>query len=528
MSSNAGPLTIADLLALWRSLTDRSYSDPFIQQAEGRGLEAHTQAFAQHARVSRAIDRSTQTMYLMPYSGQTSEPARYGAPSEVTLHVSRSKRFELGLLLDRGFTVEELATDAGPEGPVLVLTGRRYQFAERLAFAPGVAGPLTVRALAERQGPGYDNPLPNTITEVVQPGAGLTNDLASVTPGTDTHRLLLDAEPDVISPLQVGQYVQITAGANAGQVRQIKGYEAPSLDPPTGGTIQLWPTTLYRLLTATGQLEEGETILQSISGAEGIVLAHTATHLWVARTTPNQLTPGLLAYGEQSTEAVVIEMVEQSAVMSADSLTASWQVLDWVLDLGFSITNPESPSGGRAPMLEEIGAERSIYPQLGETEEAFRKKIFDTADTVSPNALLRTVNRILAPFGGQGCLREVGYPKFKGMFYDGDPDSTDPALAFPYDLDFAVRPQDRWKVFLSYLEMRAFFLMGVPVIQLGDFGAAFDAGATNAYDASPYLAFYDGYPLTTASIYSQVWRDLYRARAGGVGFDLYLETGGCI
>lgn len=109
------------------------------------------------------------------------------------------------------------------------------------------------------------------------------------------------------------------------------------------------------------------------------------------------------------------------------------------------------------------------------------------------------------------------------MFYDGNPASADPEYAFAYDLDFEERPQDRLKVAFSFEEMRAFFLLGVPRLQEGDFGLFYDVGDFNAYDAAPFNAFADGYPYVTAARYRQLWHSVNEIRAGGVGFDLYLE-----
>lgn len=91
-----------------------------------------------------------------------------------------------------------------------------------------------------------------------------------------------------------------------------------------------------------------------------------------------------------------------------------------------------------------------------------------------------------------------------------------------------LRPQDRFKLDLDYTDFRAFFLVGVPKSGLGEVGIPYDEPHPyNAFDASPWLTFSDGFPLTTAVLNRATWQAVDRVRAGGVGFDLYAEDQGC-
>ena len=78
IDSLQGPLTAADLRAIWEGAVDKSYSLPLLRAGEGQGLEVYGQAWAQLARVALAIDRTTQQLYIQPWSGQSSEPASDG------------------------------------------------------------------------------------------------------------------------------------------------------------------------------------------------------------------------------------------------------------------------------------------------------------------------------------------------------------------------------------------------------------------------------------------------------------------
>lgn len=211
-----GPLTQAELQTIWESATDRGFSEPLEQAGEGNGFEVYTQAWAQGARVSQAIDETTQSMYVLPWSGQSGPPASGGALATVSLTITRSKNVSLPLVLIAGTFVDEQIVDWGyPEG-VPVLTGRRYQLTENAVFAPGQLGPITVGAEAERIGTGYNNPQPGTLVVLDQPGTGFNNVDATVRgvnyPGgvvttSALARVFLDAidEVDAFIPQHVGQ-----------------------------------------------------------------------------------------------------------------------------------------------------------------------------------------------------------------------------------------------------------------------------------------------------------------------------------
>ncbi len=202
-------------------------------------------------------------------------------------------------------------------------------------------------------------------------------------------------------------------------------------------------------------------------------------------------------------------------------------MLDWAIDLGIAVTNPSSPIGGLTAVLDAIGKERKILRTFAEGDDAYRERVAAPADVVSPNAIRRAMNRVLMPLGIHGCFREVGRPLFRGFFLDGDPNSSDPAIAFAYDMDFVVRPADRYKLDLDYTEFRAFFVISVPPISSGEFGIAYDAHPLGFFDAAPYNDFLDGYPIDQPIVYQRLWNVISNVVAGGVGFDIVLDGGPC-
>ncbi len=603
-----GPLTQAELQELWESVTDPSYSRPFVELGEGEGFEAYTQFFAQLARVSEAVDTSTQARFITPFSGQTAPPAAGAAKATVTLSLARTRGFERALVLPAGFAVEEEQIDAGELGGVPTLTGRRYLLTQALPFAPGEAGRFDVLAEALAFGPGFNHPRPGTLHAIVQPGTHFENDRATVEPGVSAHRLLVRPEPDVVIPEHVGQILEFTGGANVGQRRRIVGYAPPEVEatPPHGGIALLAPEAIYRLSAVAGSFAVGETIEQPASGATLRFVRQTPT-LLLAERLSGTLLLGPLLVGQLSGALATADAVELSPDLVAEAGTASWRILDWAADLGVTATNEASPAGGLSADLDELAEERGVYRRNGEGDPSIARRGGALADVVSPNALVRAVNRVIASYGGSAILREVGLPGLRGFFFDGDPTSTDPNVAFAFDLDrltvtgvatgvfsdgeivkqdnggvvalgravlsfpvpagvlpqplpdpalaglcrvwgsFApgvpivgqtsgasialpvfsggLKERDRWKVLLDYTEFRAFFLMGFAAFGLGDFGFAFDAGASNAFDAAPWLAFLDGQPLTEANLNRAVWIALNEAKAGGVGFDLVRDAG---
>jgi hypothetical protein len=457
----SGPLSKEELLDLWKTVVDELYAQPLLEEGEGFGLEVHTQGHAQFERVSKAIDVTTQALYIQAWSGQTSPPAGDEAHATVTLSVARTSLTTHPLLLKTGqFIVQEETTDAGDGAAVQVFTGRTYVLTQDLLIGVGDTAPHDVTAQATIVGVGFNNPLPGTIKTPFQPGTEFANDRASVILVGTGARLVVENQPDVVIPQHVGSYVVFTSGANAGQIRLMTGYHPPVPDglSPNGGSVDL----------------------------------------------------------------------DNTVPLLAETFTASWRILDWAGDWGLTVTNTLSPVGGSLDALTALGEERRLPRAPGEPAEAYRERISQIADVVTPNAIIRAVNRVVAPYGAKACLREVGSLKFPGFYFDGDPFSTDPAEAFAWDMDKAARHGvDRWKTWLSFLEFRAFFLVGLPNISIGEFGFAYDAGSYGAYDAAPYNAFYDGYPVGTANLYRQIYQAVDKVHAGGVGFDFYVETGSC-
>ena len=186
----------------------------------------------------------------------------------------------------------------------------------------------------------------------------------------------------------------------------------------------------------------------------------------------------------------------------AETDTAAWQIVDFA-DLTFAVTNPTPTANGRDATLDALGAERGVNRREGEVDDpSYRERVANLPDTISPNAVLRAANRILAPFGRRARLREVGVrPDFPGFFADVDAADYAPTLL---------------RVPLDTIEARGFFLVGLPRLNLGDLGAAFDDDAAD--DGAG-----DGFDPLAAAAYRAIFSAVDAARAGGVGFQLVIE-----
>jgi hypothetical protein len=247
-----------------------------------------------------------------------------------------------------------------------------------------------------------------------------------------------------------------------------------------------------------------------------------------------------IAYGyEYNVPGQVItagaELLEGSITLIDRLVTA-----EFFIDPNLRVRQPGSTSGGRADCLDGLGNDLGIPRLPEESDDAYRVRILETPDTVSPAAIKRGVNKVLAPYSAAVCLREVGGYLFRGFFYDGGASTDavqDPATNFAWDLNAVVRPEDRFKVWLNQFEMRAFMLLGVPSVQqTAPYGMAYDGSSLdanplqNAWDAEADVlsCMFDGERATlNASLYKTIYNIVDAKRAGGVSFDLYLENIGC-
>lgn len=183
-----------------------------------------------------------------------------------------------------------------------------------------------------------------------------------------------------------------------------------------------------------------------------------------------------------------------------------WSMLDWK-DLRFDITRIEAFKGGRDNTLGLLGEERGMTQGAGEDDERFRERIANLADVVTPNAILRAVNRALAPYSLNGLAQDV-QNGMTGLFYDAKD-------AYDFYQPGAMFPIDQFK--LLYTDALAYggFQVILPYLSDGEFGCAFDEGPVvyleplqkflgPAYDA----CYCDGAPVSADAVYSALYRTI--------------------
>lgn len=523
-TANVAGLNSDELLDLWKSVTDPGYHRPILEKPDG-GRAFIEAAIGIHAAAAASVGATTQSLYLKAWSGQTAEPSHVAQLATGFLQVTRvpTDLFPASVPIvfaQDQFFADHVGIDWSDSGPAEFLSGRRYFVTQSIALGPKALGPLLLPARAEKPGGSYNLPGPGTIRGLTQVGTGLSNvALATSSPAPGSNLLTLGAQPDVLTALQVGQYVRLSAPPSvAGQVRRLVAFTPPN-SSLNGGVAALDAVGVFAATAVAGAWRLDEEVVQASTGAVGRVVSF-GPYFAVEAVAGGAFAAGAVVGSYSGATATFTSVVRACELPVAASV--AWTVLDWVLDVGLTVTNLEPFVGGRLPVLEELGEERDVPRAVAEPEASYRSRVVNADDVVSPNALQRVANRVLAPRGGRGCLREVGTSKLPGLFFDVPPDGN-PAHAFAFDLDPVVRPADRWKVALSFADFRGFFLMGVPRFGLGDFSAYCDEAFCDV--GSHFL---DGFPVTDASMASAIFAGLSRAKLGGVGFALYAEADGCV
>jgi hypothetical protein len=190
-------------------------------------------------------------------------------------------------------------------------------------------------------------------------------------------------------------------------------------------------------------------------------------------------------------------------------------------DLGVTVSQPDPITGGAADALGAIGVDRGIGKTPGETDAAFRARIQAMPDIVSPAAIERILDRVLGSAGiGWELLETRDIESLMGFTLD----------VHPLDFGQVCPPIEKLPgseyvgqggVLMGPGTLTRFFIVCVGEGFEGEFGAFYDAltffpGAPNALD----VAFLDGSPLGYSALLGQVYDEVNRARAAGVGFML--------
>jgi len=199
--------------------------------------------------------------------------------------------------------------------------------------------------------------------------------------------------------------------------------------------------------------------------------------------------------------AAKIKLLQPNRLTVEDGI--QWSMLDWK-DLRFDITRIEAFAGGRDNTLGLLGEERGMRQGAKEDDERFRERIANLADVVTPAAILRAVNRALAPYSLNGLAQDV-QNGMTGLFCDAQD-------AFDFYQPGAAFPIDQFK--LLYTDALAYggFQVLLPYLSDGEFGCAYDNGPViyleplqkflgPAFDA----CYCDGAPVLAESVYDALY-----------------------
>lgn len=218
-------------------------------------------------------------------------------------------------------------------------------------------------------------------------------------------------------------------------------------------------------------------------------------------------------------------------------------------DITFVVAQPADATGGTAPMLEGLGADRGITRRVGESADAYRLRVRSLPDTVSPAAIRRSVASILAPLGIGFDFIETWQIEYQTCFdapspNAGTPTYLNPLPAPPFDTDLFVYDDPRsdyplQNVWLDETEFRGAFVVVLQGATLWDCGFALDDPGTQPQDfrdidtgrqrgtpaldvpldADPNFIFpaaWGGYDIDYRAVASAIWRLLQEIKAAGV------------
>jgi len=203
-------LTKEQLLNVWRTVLDRSYTDPLENDGGGMGFDIVAAIAATLERASRAADVSTQALYILPHSIQTQPPSAGATKATGQIVLTRQPPTLGDLDLEEGD--ELLATLTTPDGTLV--GAATLELAADVVLPEGSTAPVAVAARAAR--PGYAGNVPDTRGRILRFAERTTITVSDVTSNATTPATLEDTgDGSRFDAGMVGAWVRFTAGPNA-------------------------------------------------------------------------------------------------------------------------------------------------------------------------------------------------------------------------------------------------------------------------------------------------------------------------
>lgn len=229
---------------------------------------------------------------------------------------------------------------------------------------------------------------------------------------------------------------------------------------------------------------------------------------------------------DEVNQIVMLDPPMQLIDVGATNVTAEVVELG---DLGLEVTQAEDATGGRLAMLDAIGFDRRAGRVVGEGDEAYRNRLCELADTISPAAIERIAAATLDPCGICFALQETRQvDELKGFVWDLDP--FDFGQITPVPNIGAGEIFGEGAVYLSQSTAWTFFIIRVGLGNEGEFGAGYDVTASVSPPNAWSQFFWDGAPVGYNSCIGQLHAAVDGARAAGVNFLILKDpalTGTC-
>lgn len=300
-------------------------------------------------------------------------------------------------------------------------------------------------------------------------------------------------------------------------------YIDPLFDPGPGGEIlQMFAKIMERASVAVGRAECGLNYSLAHGGfkARGIVefyrdnaIAGTFTLLRgsVVRTSKTRRefvllrnlvfgASDLVLQAEVEARQADYQFNVEGRTFTADGTPLEGEIDELTLplmepplaELTLQVRQPVATSQGQPDTLGELGKDRSIFKQVGETDDDYRRRIQSLPETISPEALVKQLDQIFIPIDKEYTLIETWLNTYQAG-WDG-PDSAitnlvmedfDPNL-FVYDDPRANPPfRNRW---LGAEDHRAGLVLVIPNLEtFRDFGCVDDDPALSVSDLTSPL-----------------------------------------
>lgn len=330
----------------------------------------------------------------------------------------------------------------------------------------------------------------------------------------------------------------------SGTLTLIAGTEVRAVLQAANGTLVDGPT--FRLLTpvtwAAGEASTKSTTVEAVRvGYQGNIIAGTlvafvlrgratvenvtigAGNALTDSGVPDRFTAGMIgqyvripALGTTPRQITDVTQLLATTTITVDGaalpIGSGYTVeVEEFEDLGLTLSNAAPGHDGRHGWLDAIGDERRVGRRAGESDEAYRARLQQLDDNISPNAIRRIAEGILSPLAIPFVLMETRDP---GVF-----------PGFRFDIDALDNGGFSDGIFLVDLESSVrFFIIRVGLSDAGDFGAFYDvtngpAMNTNAWD----VMFLDGYAVGFVGTLARLWDAVNNARLAGVHFQIVVD-----